>query len=140
MARTTQFTENHVQQARSIRDNAHRESEVIKSLAVLLPAEMKLSAKDAAQVLGISERTLFRYQADIRHQDVPSKESWGGRRHAFLSPEEEEAFLAPWVTQAEQGGVLTVPPIHRALMDRLGKEIPISTTYRLLARHDWRKV
>jgi len=140
MARIALFTESHLLDARRIRDNAHRASEVIQALAVLLPAEMKLNAKDTARVLGISERTLFRYQADIRNQDAPPKESWGGRRHAFLSTEEEEAFLSPWAVQAEKGGVLTVPPIHRALMDRLGEKIPQSTTYRLLARHGWRKV
>lgn len=140
MARTVHFTENHLEQARSIRDKAHRASEVIKALAILLPAEVKLNTKDAARVLGISERTLFRHQADIRNQDAPPKASWGGRRNAFLSLEEEEAFLTTWVAQAEHGGVLTVPPIHCALMDRLGKSIPISTTYRMLARHGWRKI
>ncbi len=140
MARTAHITENHLKHARNIRDKAHRTSDVIKALAVLLPAEMKMSTKDVARVLGISERTLFRYQADIRNQDAPPKASWGGRRNAHLTFEEEESFLAAWVTQAEQGGVLTVPPIHRALIERLKADIPISTTYRLLARHGWRKV
>jgi len=36
--------------------------------------------------------------------------------------------------------VLTVPPIHAALVERLGHDTPMSTTYRLLARHGWRKV
>jgi transposase len=140
MARTAHFTDDYLEHARNIRDNARSASEVLKALAVLLPAEMNLSTKGAARVLGISERTLFRYQADIRNQDAPPKASWGGRRNAFLSIEEEEAFLAPWVAQAEHGGVLTVPPIYRALVDRIGEEIPISTTYRMLARHGWRKV
>ena len=140
MARTARIIENSLEQARAIRDHAHRASEVIKALALLLPAETKMHAKDAARVLGISERTLFRYQAEIRNQDAPPKASWGGRRNEHMTLEEEESFLAAWVNKAEQGGVLTVPPIHRALMERLGKEIPISSTYRLLARHGWRKV
>lgn len=36
--------------------------------------------------------------------------------------------------------MLTVPPIHAALMKRLGRDVPLSTTYGLLARHGWRKV
>jgi len=39
-----------------------------------------------------------------------------------------------------QGGLLTVPPIHAALVEKLGYDIPLATTYRLLARHGWRKV
>jgi len=140
MVRTAHYNKNHLEQARSIRDKACRASEVIKALALLLPAEAKLTTTDSARVLGISERTLFRYQAEIRNQDGPPKSTWGGRRNARLSLEEEEAFLAPWVSQAEHGGVLTVPPIHCALMDRLGMSFPISTTYRILARHGWRKV
>ena len=57
-----------------------------------------------------------------------------------MSPEEERAFLAPWLQQAKEGGVLTVPPLHAALEETLGRKIPLSTTYRLLSRHGWRKV
>lgn len=54
--------------------------------------------------------------------------------------EEEREFLRNWKTKANEGGVLSVPPIHAALVERLGRSIPMSTTYRLLARHGWRKV
>jgi hypothetical protein len=57
-----------------------------------------------------------------------------------MSIEEEREFLAQWIDKAIIGGVLTVPPIHAALVKRLGRDIPMSTTYRLLARHGWRKV
>lgn len=58
-----------------------------------------------------------------------------------MTIEEEREFLAQWSTQAIQGGVLTVvPPIHAALVEKLGHDIPLATTYRLLARHGWRKV
>jgi hypothetical protein len=43
-------------------------------------------------------------------------------------------------SEATIGGVLTVPPIHAALVEHLGRGFPMSTTYRLLARHGWRKV
>ena len=57
-----------------------------------------------------------------------------------MTIEDEQKFLSQWQMQAEIGGVLTVPPIHAALVKRLGRDIPMSTTYRLLARHGWRKV
>ena len=57
-----------------------------------------------------------------------------------MTLEEEREFLAQWDAQAIQGGVLTVPPIHAALVKKLGHDIPMATTYRLLARHGWRKV
>ena len=140
MARTACITKDQLEKARNIRDKAQSALEVTKALSILLPAEVRINTKEAARVLGISERTLFRYQSEIRNQVTYPKASWGGRRNAHLSLEEEEAFLSPWVSKAEQGGVLTVPPIHCALIDRLGESISISTTYRMLSRHGWRKV
>jgi hypothetical protein len=57
-----------------------------------------------------------------------------------MSIEEEGEFLHSWEARAIQGGVLSVPPIHAALLERLGRSIPLSTTYRLPARHGWRKI
>jgi hypothetical protein len=57
-----------------------------------------------------------------------------------MTVQEERDFLRPWEAKANKGGVLSVLPIHAALVERLGRAIPMSTTYRLLARHGWRKV
>ena len=57
-----------------------------------------------------------------------------------MTLEQEQAFLAQWEQKATAGGVLTVLPIHAALVERLGHDTPMSTTYRLLARNGWRKV
>jgi hypothetical protein len=57
-----------------------------------------------------------------------------------MTIEEEREFLHNWEARAIQGGVISVPPIHAALVERLGRSIPLSTTYRLLARHGWRKI
>ena len=76
----------------------------------------------------------------IRSQNDTPKNLWGDRRHCAMTIDEEREFLAQWIDEATIGGVLTVPPIHAALVKRLGRDIPMSTTYRLLARHNWRKV
>ena len=57
-----------------------------------------------------------------------------------MTVEEEKEFLNKWENIATGGGVLTVPPIHAALVERLGHDVPMSTTYRLLSRHGWRKI
>jgi hypothetical protein len=57
-----------------------------------------------------------------------------------MSVEEEEAFLKPWLEQAEAGGLLVVSPIRAALAQRLGRPVAASVVYRFLARHSWRKV
>jgi hypothetical protein len=57
-----------------------------------------------------------------------------------MTIEQEQEFLGQWEDKATEGGVLSVLPIHAALIERLGHNIPLSTTYRLLSRHGWRKV
>jgi len=102
--------------------------------------EVSIDAEQTADLLGMSRRTVFRDLGSISNQDDTQKNLWGGRRHCAMTIEEEHAFLAQWIEKATLGGVLTVPPIHAALVKRLGRDIPMSTTYRLLARHNWRKV
>jgi transposase len=64
----------------------------------------------------------------------------GGRFHAYLSRADEEAFLAPFAKQAETGTLVTVTTIQRAFERRVGRSVHVSTIYKLLDRHNWRKV
>lgn len=140
MARKICIDSEDVQKAKQLRDQAATISEYRKALSVILVAEYGFDADRTADALGTSRRTVFRDRSDIRNQDDTPKRAWGGRRNSSMTIEEEQEFLSQWQDQATRGGVLTVPPIHAALVERIGHAIPLSTTYRLLARHGWRKV
>jgi transposase len=140
MARAASFTDEEIAKARQLRDRATTAMELRKALSVLLVAEAGLDAGKTSDILGISERTVFRNRGDVRNQDEVVRNTWGGRRRYCMTIEEERDFLHNWETRANEGGVLSVPPIHAALVEKLGRSIPMSTTYRLLARHGWRKV
>jgi hypothetical protein len=140
MARKIQISIEEIQRAKQLRDQATTVAEYRKALSVILSVEFSIDADLTAELLGTSRRTVFRDRGRIRSQDDTPKNLWGGRRHCAMTIEEEREFLAQWIDKATIGGVLTVPPIHAALVKRLGRDIPMSTTYRLLARHKWRKV
>jgi len=140
MARIARFTDEEMAKARQLRDGATTVRELRKALSVLLVAEAGLDAGQTSDILGVSERTVFRNRGDIRNKDEGKGNTWGGRRCCYMTIEEEKEFLRNWEARAIEGGVLSVPPIHTALVEKLGRSIPISTTYRLLARHGWRKV
>ncbi|MFZ0613435.1 MAG: winged helix-turn-helix domain-containing protein [Desulfobacterales bacterium] len=140
MARTVLCSNEEIQQAKQLRDQATTIADYRRALSVILVAEHGLDAEQTAKVLGTSRRTVFRNRKDICNQDTTSKKPWGGRRRCSMTLEQEQEFLAQWEQKAAQGGVLSVIPIHAALKERLGRAIPMSTTYRLLARHGWRKV
>jgi hypothetical protein len=140
MARHVEISKEDVQRAKHLRDQATTVAEYRKALSVILVAELSLDAERVADLLGTSRRTVFRDRISIRSQDDTTRNAWGGRRHCSMNIEEEREFLAQWEAKATVGGVLTVPPIHAALVECLGHDAPMSTTYRLLARHGWRKV
>ncbi len=140
MARAACFTDAEIARARRLRERATTAMELRKALSVLLVAEGGLDAGKTSDILGISERTVFRNRGSIRNQDKGARNTWGGRRHYRMTIEEEREFLRNWEARAIEGGVLSVLPVHAALVEKLGRSITMSTTYRLLARHGWRKV
>jgi transposase len=110
--------------------------------AVLLPALFGATLEQTAAVLGVGRATVARLQTAFRKPGpgpAPPR-NWGGRRQSLLTPEEEDAFLKPWLASAATGNLVVVSPLRAALAQRLGKPIKPSVVYRLLARHGWRKV
>jgi transposase len=64
----------------------------------------------------------------------------GQRQHAYLSVGEEQTVLSPFLEASQAGHIGTVGVIKNALESRIGHPIAASTVYRMLARHQWRKV
>lgn len=64
----------------------------------------------------------------------------GGRRHQYLTEMQEARLLEPFLARAERGGMLVATAVKAAYERAVGRPVPKSTIYRLLARHGWRKV
>ena len=64
----------------------------------------------------------------------------GGRRHENMSREEEAELLAAHTESAKKGKLLKITPLHQSLCKKLGKEVALSSAYRLAHRHGWRKI
>src|SRR6266487_6646738 len=98
-------------------------------------------AEDIARTVGVSVSTVHRVIAAYNREGVAAIETpgKGGRRHQYLTLEQEHAFLQPFVARAIQGEIATVAEIHQALEERVGHPVDESTTYRLLNRQGWSK-
>jgi transposase len=143
MARPAKINDEMEVTAQYLVKQADTARELRTALSVLIPKRCSVTNADVGQLLGVGIATVVRMQRKIRDQvagAIKPKGTWGGRRRQLLSWDEEMEFLKPWVTKAEIGGVLVVPPIRAALEEKIGKQVPASTVYRLLARHGWRKV
>jgi transposase len=69
--------------------------------------------------------------------ETPGK---GGRRHEYMSLEQERNFLQPFFARAAHGEIATAEEIHRAFEAEIKHEVHITSIYRLLDRHGWRKL
>lgn len=95
-----------------------------------------------AKHTGTSVRTVHQVVSDYNRLgsaaiETPGK---GGRRSSYLSREAEVSFLAPFIKQAAAGQISTVAFIQQAFERQVGQAVDSSTIYRLLERHQWRKL
>ena len=118
MSKQSNIGKEEIERAKQMRDQSTSITQYRKALSVILMSQLGLTADLVSELLGVSRRTVFRSLGDIRSQDVTDKKLWGGRRHCSMTVEEEREFLDPWENLATAGGILTVPPIHAALVER----------------------
>lgn len=115
---------------------------VQKWLAILIATVDPCPAQKIAKHTGLAEQTIHNLISSYNRLgpkalDGPGK---GNRGRAYLSLEEEQVFLKPFFERAATGRIATAREIHKALEKRLGCSAHITSVYRLLKRHGWRKL
>jgi transposase len=71
---------------------------------------------------------------------IETKVRQGKNPRAYLTFEQEAAFLESFNEPAKSGHVTTIQEIHQAFETKVGTPVAPSTIYRLLKRHGWRKL
>ena len=70
----------------------------------------------------------------------PKKHKRQLRNHAHASLDKEAAALDQVLSNVSSGGIVIIPRLLPAFKAALGKNLSLSTLYRMLARHGWRKL
>lgn len=107
-----------------------------------LRASLGLDHKQVAQAIGWSESHVKHVWGEYfkRGEEALMGSGRGGRRRENLTIEEEKQMLASFGDVAAEGRLLVVNRVKAAYENRLGRSVPKSTVYRMLARHGWRKI
>jgi len=109
---------------------------------VWLKEKFGMSGEEVAKVLNYRLQTVHMIWHRWKQEsfDFFKREKPGGRKHSYLTMEEEEKFLEPFIKRAEEGGILVISDIKKSFEERIGRTVAESTIYRMLERHGWRKV
>jgi transposase len=99
-------------------------------------------AQEIAKHTGVSVTTVRRVISTYNRLGLAAIETpgTGGRRHEYLTLEQEQAFLQPFFARAETGEIATAEQIQQAFEAQVHHPVHITTIYRLLDRHGWRKL
>ena len=111
--------------------------------AVVLPLQYGMSLEQTAQAIGLSKGWTCRLRTQFIAGGAvgdKGKSVRGGRRREHCTPEREAELLKPFLASASIGGILVVSQIKSQLEVALGREMALSSVYKLLHRHNWRKL
>lgn len=114
-----------------------------KCLAILLVNKLRCTLEETGAILGVSAATVKRLRREFQSASAGGKslrEDWGGRRHSFMTMEEEKEFLSSLTEKAKAGELVIIASVRALFEEKIGREVPSSTVTRLLDRHRWRKL
>ena len=99
-------------------------------------------AKDIARHTGVSVKTVHKLISTYNRLGIAAVETpgKGGRRNEYLTFEEEKELLTPFFERAKKGELTTVAQIKQEFEKKVGQKVDETTIYRLLKRHEWRKL
>jgi transposase len=138
MGRPVKLSAEDVKTGKDLVENYSTVREFRRGLMVQLMADGRYNAEEIASLFSVSRRTVFEELSRIRNPREIGQ--WGGYRHSTMTFEQEEKFLDKYLDSASEGTILTIPEMHVAFNEEVGRTTPKSAIYDLLARHNWRKV
>ena len=100
------------------------------------------TAAEIAKECGVSKATVHALISTYNRLGVQAVETVGkgGRHHELLTREQERELLTPFFQRAVAGEIATAHEVQLAYEQRVGHPVHLSTVYRLLDRHGWRKL
>jgi len=122
---------------------ASSREELRRIQAIYFRARFDDNAEMVAMRTGLKLGTVHNLHSRWRKEGEAALElkAKGGRRHNYLTLEEERCWLHDTFTEeAIVGGILEVSRIQRAYEEKIGHKVFPSTIYDLLHRHGWRKI
>jgi len=120
---------------------ANKDKRAEKRLHALELRASGKSAKEIAAVVGLKEGYIPQLTAKYIAGGIEaiSKNHYGGNRRN-ISVKKEEELLEPFREKAAEGQIIDISEIKASYEEAVGHRIGSGQIYRVLHRHNWRKV
>jgi transposase len=115
---------------------------VQKWLIVYNAVKYPRKAEAIANHLAVSVSLVHKTISEFKKNGPKSIETIGkgGRKNSYLPLNEEKEFMNSFIQQAQLGQIATASEIKEAFENKIGEKVHKTTIYRLLERHQWRKI
>ena len=140
MSKTYKITAEQVAELTKAREKEHNTSVDKRLRAVLLRSEGKKNS-EIAEIVETVPKVVSRWISEYAKHGIVAllpKERKGNRRN--MSIEEEAEILSLFNEKAEQGQIIEISDIETAYQNKVGHKIGNGQIYRVLKRHNWRKI
>ena len=117
-------------------------AEFRKRMVVWLTHFGSFRAEEIATYVGVSVQAVWLWVGQYNRCGPQGlvRQGRGGRRWSFLTWGQEEALLRSYAEEASVGKVITARHIYEGVKAAVGREVSMAYVYRLLHRHEWRKL
>ena len=107
----------------------------------LADTQPDLTASDIAKIVRLSTHRVKMIHSNFRRNGLSSiVDKRGGRYREYMTIDEEIEFLKPFEEKSKTGSMATVGEVKKAYETIVGKKVAKTTIYRLLEKHDFRKI
>jgi transposase len=136
-----EYSEEEKQEIKNMWKNSQNIREKQRLLCVKLRVSDRKSEKEIAEITGFTPGSIRVFISKYHQRGAYSllnKPQHGN--HRSLSKEEEQEVLGGFSELAEKGQMLIVSDFHKALEQKAGHAVALTTAYNILKRHKWRKI
>jgi transposase len=118
--------------------------ELRQAQAIVMPLDFGMSIEQTAQVIGRSPSLTCKLRNKNRRlkngEIAPKKSKKELRNRAVIDLKNEAAILDRALINSTSDGIVVMPSLKLSIEKELGKTVHISTIYKMLNRHGWRKL
>lgn len=128
-----------------IKEKIRKEKESWRARRWMIIWNVKVDCRPAEEIakhLGVSRQQVLKIVNLYNKEGAQAieTEGKGGRYNSYLTEQEEKEFLAPFIEKAKLGQIASAKQIKQEFEKRVNTKVEKSTVYRLLDRHNWRKI